>query len=361
MPRRFGFGLGFNISRLSGLPEPSGFVAKYQAYDVDDFTLVTGSNVSQWDDRTTQTFGSEEVVNGTFDNDLSGWAAGAWFWENGKAKLIGDGSPQSISQSNVFEIGKTYLVEFDVESSGGNVGVQDASNTVITALSGNTGRIFATLTADRTDMSFKRVSGTVTATLDNISVKEVLTGANNLTQGTSTNQPILTQDANRFDNTVDFGTNDFMGGLPPQTGDFTYVIKGLDIPNYTSEGNRIIGEAGQSTSRVININGELRVVDDSSTVVFNESWNNESTIAVTLSGTTLKVYADSMQLGVDTDVTGSTFSNINSVGNSVASLNGSLQELYVYNRALTQDEINWFSYLRDSNNNISPLPPILPS
>ena len=67
MPRRFGFGLGFNISRLSGLPAPSGFVAKYQAYDVNDFTLVTGSNVSQWDDRTTQPCGSELVTNGGFD------------------------------------------------------------------------------------------------------------------------------------------------------------------------------------------------------------------------------------------------------------------------------------------------------
>lgn len=51
MPRRFGFGLGFSLSRLSGIPrEPSGFVAKYTAYLVSNFTLVTGSNVSQWDD-----------------------------------------------------------------------------------------------------------------------------------------------------------------------------------------------------------------------------------------------------------------------------------------------------------------------
>ena len=50
MPRRFGFGLGFSLSRLSGgLLEPSGFVAKLTSYILGNFTL-DGSDVTQWND-----------------------------------------------------------------------------------------------------------------------------------------------------------------------------------------------------------------------------------------------------------------------------------------------------------------------
>ena len=52
MPRRFGFGLGFSLSRLTGaIREPSGFVAKYLSYIVSSMSLVTGDNVEQWDDQ----------------------------------------------------------------------------------------------------------------------------------------------------------------------------------------------------------------------------------------------------------------------------------------------------------------------
>ena len=59
MPRRFGFGLGFNLSRSGGggiPPEPSGFIAKYISSLVSSFTLDGSNNVSQWDDQTTPQF-----------------------------------------------------------------------------------------------------------------------------------------------------------------------------------------------------------------------------------------------------------------------------------------------------------------
>ncbi|MCP4265998.1 MAG: LamG domain-containing protein [Candidatus Brocadiaceae bacterium] len=330
------FGAPFPGSRRQ---TPTDYVAKYSAFNPNDFSLVTGNSVNIWDDKALKTYSSELVTNGSFDTDLADWGTSAWFWDSGKAKLIGDGTVQTISQLNVFEIGKIYLVEFDVESSGSGVGVQSAANQVIPGLGGNTGRVSATWKADRTGLIFKRVAGTVTATLDNISVKEVLTGANDLTQGTSANQPSLTQNANPALNKVEFGPNDFLEDLPPQSGDFTYVVVGLDITNYTSETNRILGEVGQSTSRIVNMNGTIRVIDDLNATVFTQSWNNESNIAIRLISNVLSVFANGTQLGSDTDVTGSTFSNINSIGGSGASINGSLQGLEVFDRALSDQEI----------------------
>ena len=241
MPRRFGFGLGFNISRLSGLPEPSGFVAKYQAYDVDDFTLVTGSNVSQWDDRSAN--------------------------------------------------------------------------------------------------------------------------SNHLTQGTSSNQPVLTQGADQFNNKVDFGTDDYMEGLPPQSGDFTYVFKGLNYDLATSFASLLSDTQGSSSQFFYQTDSLERWViqaDDGTQEYVTTSIVNYDTIVLMLSGTTLSLFGNGTLIGNFSTSYNKVLNFVN-VGRHASSFNGSLQELYVYDRALTQDEINWFSYLRDSNNNISPLPPILPS
>ena len=223
MPRRFGFGLGFNISRLSGLPEPSGFVAKYQAYDVDDFTLVTGSNVSQWDDRSAN--------------------------------------------------------------------------------------------------------------------------ANHLTQGTALNQPILTQDANQFNNKVDFGTDDFMEGLPVQTGDFTYVFKGINLPNDTGASRVFLSNPViiNTLFYVKSVSNRFSIRDDTNTrTEFNTVFNYgvDQNITLTRSGNLFSLYIDgAFQDSITITTSVSAFP---SLGRGSVSINGSLQELYVYDRALTQSDIRRF-------------------
>ena len=236
MPRRFGFGLGFNISRLSGLPEPSGFVAKYQSYDVDDFTLVTGSNVSQWDDRSAN--------------------------------------------------------------------------------------------------------------------------ANHLTQGTSSNQPVLTQGADQFNNKVDFDTDDYMEGLPTQSGDFTYVFKGLEIADNLEQ--RLLSDGVSSNFRLLGSLGSIQInAGGTNSDLGTFTGTSFNTVILKREGTTISAYIDGVLAGTPQTNAGN-FVASRLMHNSVG-LDGSLQELYVYDRALTQDEINWFSYLRDENNNISPVPPLLPS
>ena len=81
---------------------------------------------------------------------------------------------------------------------------------------------------------------------------------------------------------------------------------------------------------------------------------------VRLSGSTLSVFMDGIQLGSDTDVTGSTFTTLTTLGNSVISFNGEDATLNVFDRALTQTEIDYYSYLRSETGDIL-LPPLLPS
>ena len=349
MPRRFGFGLGFNTSRLSGLPEPSGFVAKYQAYDVDDFTLVTGSNVSQWDDRTTQTFGSELVTNGGFDTN-SDWNYNSAHISiaSGKCTFNGVVTDTLLRQLNVLEIGKRYKITFDVsDRTAGILIFRNPINTTVLLIQNN-GSYSHVFTALDTAITF-RAEKSFVGSHDNVSVKEVLTGANHLTQGTSLNQPKLTQDANRFNNKVDFGFIDFMQGLPPQSGDFTYVIKGIDVP---ADGNRHILFRNSLDGAFIQISTDGRIGvrvkqlsnnalgDLFSTYTHSAGLKN---YAFVQSGNNLNLYVNGViEETIISDMNLYYDLGLNNIGNSVNSINGSLQELYVYDRALTQDEIRSF-------------------
>ena len=69
MPR-LGLGLGLNLPRPiflgGGIPsEPTGFVAKYTAYLVDNFTLVTGDSINVWQD---ESVNSNDLTQGTSAN-----------------------------------------------------------------------------------------------------------------------------------------------------------------------------------------------------------------------------------------------------------------------------------------------------
>lgn len=155
-------GVGFLPVNSSGTPLNL-FSASEQGawYDPSDFNSYMAT-------------GSELVVNGGFDTNLSGWGqtgGSAWSWESGKAKLTGDGSAQDLfHQSTILTIGRWYRVSFDVSSTGGSIGV---TNTGVVIASGSSGTVTTEFQATAGYLGFKRVSGTVTGTIDNISVKEL--------------------------------------------------------------------------------------------------------------------------------------------------------------------------------------------
>ena len=120
--------------------------------------------------------GANTVTNGDFASDLTGWADvdGGWSWVDGKAELNGDGSRQSLEQVNVFTVGVTYRVTYDVEvTTGLGIGVEDNANNTIAM--GSTGTVDFIWLADTTGLRFKRIGGGVVTvgTIDNVVVGEV--------------------------------------------------------------------------------------------------------------------------------------------------------------------------------------------
>jgi len=197
---------------------------------------------------------------------------------------------------------------------------------------------------------------------NSVNVWDDKTGVNNLTQGTSVNQPSLIENVNPALNKVEFDANDFMEGLPPQAGDFTYVFTGLDYDNTGT--TRFLTEANSLAERFYfqQNNGGQWVAKDvgGGFHIIGTPILKYSELVFKKEGAVLSLYGNGVLVGnFSGDVTGDTF-NILRIGNSSNSINGSLQELYVYDRALTQEEIDYFSYLRDENGNIL-LPPLLPS
>lgn len=147
--------------------------------------------------------GVELVSNGTFGSDLTGWNAigtPGWTWVGGKASLTGDGTAQTLSQPNVFVVGKTYEISFDVTASSSAIGFQNAGATIVA--SGSSGTVRVIWTADTTSLGFKRSGGTVNGTLDNISVREI--PGNHATQSTAAARPVLSARKNLLTQTEDF-------------------------------------------------------------------------------------------------------------------------------------------------------------
>ena len=366
IPFRSPFGRPFGVpfsNLVGGIPEPSGFTARYTSYLAENFLFGTGSQVQTWKDETTQTFGSESVTNGDFSGGDTDWNYNPAYIDISGGKCSWDGTASSnLSQTAVVDIGTEYIITFEVsDMTTGLLLFRNPSSTTSLSVSAN-GSYSHIYSALDNDVTFRGSSG-FDGSIDNISVKEVLTGANDLTQNTSANQPVLTQDANRFNNTVDFGTDDFMEGLPSQTGDFTYVFKGLNLPTDTGSSRVFLSNPSEANSLfyVVGASDKFAIRDQTNAInEFNKiiDYGVDQTVVLTRSGNLFSLYVDGVfqdSITISVGLTGFT-----AVGRANPSFDGSLQELYVYDRALTQDEINWFSYLRDENNNIL-LPPLLPS
>lgn len=119
--------------------------------------------------------GPERVVNGNFSDGLNGWYApsGAWTEYQGAARLLGDGSVQTLRQNNVFVVGRSYLIEFTVRIvAGAQLVAENAAGS--TVVGGASGKYVTVWVADRAELSFKR-SGTVTeGYIDDVSVREIV-------------------------------------------------------------------------------------------------------------------------------------------------------------------------------------------
>ena len=122
MPKRFGFGLGFNISRFVGggaPPTPSGFVARYLSSL--GWSLVTGDNVEQWDDQSANNNDLTQATSGNqptlFEYDVvkqSTLANMPNLMDTGGGVLAME-FESGVSQGlDGLDIGDEFTLEFDV-------------------------------------------------------------------------------------------------------------------------------------------------------------------------------------------------------------------------------------------------------
>jgi hypothetical protein len=141
---------------------------------------------------------------------------------------------------------------------------------------------------------------------------------------------------------VVFDTNDYMGGLPPQTGDFTYVFKS----DFTGIGDAEYILSGSDSSALLLLSDGYFYLRQS-TAVSDQIFGSEvvqtgdSVYTLVRDGDDVRWYVDSV-LKDTVDVTGRSF-NFTNYGRATNSKGTEDSFLNVFNRALTEDEIATYS------------------
>ena len=443
MPR-LGLGLGLSLPRPiflggGGIPsEPTGFVAKYTAYLVDNFTLVTGDSVSTWDDESVNannltqatsinqpTLVENDLVTQFTASDQPTWDGTNLVFASDSAFNVDTNSGEGYTL--VFHTVSTEgFVRDLMTSSGTDARIRmTASNGIairvddgtqygggLTSLVGNN---LSHLVKEGDEIRFYN-NGTILGTYDitgktftvdrlgnptaeNASINgDVLEytkynrvlSASEITNYATTkpSDPLFTYDGynssamrtsanvqasigdnvakwyadehNPYENEVLFdASDDKMGGLPSVTGDWSYVldvnIKTLGTTKYflqESGGNSAILALSDNYMYLRDTTGTNDIALTSYTLT-----TERTQFAFVRSGNDLLYYVNG-SLEETVDVTGRTFT-FGDVGASVDSADAGFKQINSFDRALTADEVAYYSYLRDENNNIL-IPPLLP-
>jgi len=113
--------------------------------------------------------GDEEVTNGDFTTDSDWTLVGTATISNGKAHINSpSGEVAEIYQTNILEIGKSYILNCDLEKISGDTQFVNGGTFIL-----NNGYNVIEFTANDVRVYFKRGAGSVISSIDNVSVKEV--------------------------------------------------------------------------------------------------------------------------------------------------------------------------------------------
>lgn len=143
-------------------------------FTLTNYDLITNKDIyNKGELIPTFDYGSNVVVNGNFDT-TSNWTIVGTSTLSGNTMNIftSDGSYTSVTQSNIFTIGKKYIVEMEVISTNG-ASISNNSGTFIfpTSTTGVKRFVYAPETVN---FDFKRVSGVTNVVIDNVSAKEIV-------------------------------------------------------------------------------------------------------------------------------------------------------------------------------------------
>lgn len=149
-------------------------------YQNNDNMILVGNTKVYSEDST----GSEEVTNGTFNTDISGWSGTGWTWDSGnaRAEYTGTGTDAFTQTISGLTVGNLYKLSYDFIKFGG-----PAQNLVVTIADASFSKATDTATyveyfvaTSNKVLSFsgdKDGNGTGDAAIDNVSIVEV-TGGN---------------------------------------------------------------------------------------------------------------------------------------------------------------------------------------
>ena len=215
-----------------------------------------------------KTFGSELVINGTFDTDSDWNKTGTWSISNGQASGDANSNTQYLGQNANIVIGKKYKISYTILSntlSDNRLIISGTSAFATTQIPSNLGENSIILDATlvpfsgyslRFAISATNASGSIT--IDNVSVKEVTEADFDFTRGSSAtrvNEKGLIEDVQ------------ILSGNLVQNGDFSeegselITNGGFDTDSNWSKGTgwsisnglAVSSESAQSISQVFNI------------------------------------------------------------------------------------------------------------
>lgn len=185
---------------------------------------------------------------------------------------------------------------------------------------------------------------------------------NDLTQADASANPAYIEDlAKPWLSRLSFdGVDDHLEGMAVQTGDFTYMFK-LAF-NALSTTEYIFSHTTGDSAIVLLSDNYIYLRDTTGANDIRLSGHTVQsglhTYTITRQGDTLKYYVDACLKG-SFDVSGRLF-EFDIFGSTTNSLADLTADWGVWNRALTQNEVNYFSYLRSEDTNEILLPPITP-
>ncbi len=162
------------------------------------------------------------------------------------------------------------------------------------------------------------------------------------------------------DSRVVFDTNDNMSGLPALTGDWSYMI---DTSINTLGTTKYLLEQTAGSSAILALADNLMYLRDTTgandiALTSYTLTTGRTQFGFVRSGDDLLYYVNGV-LKETVDVTGRTF-DFGTVGKSATSSDMDTKQIIPFDRALTQTEIGYYSYLRSETGEIL-LPPLLPS
>lgn len=342
------------LSSRTPMPVRLGAVAWYNF--TDSSKLIGGAtpttDVAGWKDSAATLENIQLLTNSDFDTDVSSWDTSGVtaVWNNGIAEITSavTGTYPYFKQGHSTTESGWYTLEFNATL------IDSVVNILILPYGGGTRPYEGIISVGESSIDFyyDNTQGNGTGFnvwfqlnqptsgdrlyLNYVRLKKYIIPPYDLSQLDSAFQPTFTQP----NGPVVFNGNDYLEGLPAQSGDFTYVFGGLTYPTNTTA--RILTESNTLAERFYhqtNVGGQwVARSDDGTYFVATLPIVNYSSLTLRKKDGLLSIYGDGVLVANLGDATGKDFTILR-LGNASASIQGDLNELAVFDRGLTDSEI----------------------